>query len=121
MKICSRFTVIDDLASAADNRIVGTAIKLKEESDSGYEIILVSTDGNMRNIARAYRIRAENYPFHLDPSLNRPNERLLSDRTIDRHKNVPTISGSKNTTSERLGVFLLVVISILLFFLLNPR
>lgn len=70
VRICSRYTAIDDLASNADNRIVGTAIKLKEESDE--KVILVSTDGNMRNIARAYKITAENYPFYLGDSFNRP-------------------------------------------------
>jgi predicted ribonuclease YlaK len=64
IRIFNRYSQIDDLASNVDNRVVGTAIRLREES--GAKVILVSTDGNMRNVARAYKIRAENYPFMLD-------------------------------------------------------
>ncbi|MGD0884730.1 MAG: PIN domain-containing protein [Thermodesulfovibrionales bacterium] len=42
VRIFNRYAAIDDLSSNADNRIVGTAIMLKEESSS--RVILVSTD-----------------------------------------------------------------------------
>lgn len=48
---------IDDLVSAADNRIVGAAISLKNEN--GGEVIVLSTDTNMRNVARAYGLTAK--------------------------------------------------------------
>jgi predicted ribonuclease YlaK len=77
VRICNQYQVIDDLASNADNRIVGTAIKLKEEGTG--RVILVSTDGNMRNVTRSYKIKAENYPFSLGDSIDRPKARLLEE------------------------------------------
>lgn len=124
VRICNRYTVIDDLASNADNRIVGTAIKLKEESDE--KVILVSTDGNMRNIARAYRIRAENYPFYLgDSLLNRLKEKPLAERNPVRHiKSVPArsrISSKPSSESKGIGAVVLVVIAIFFILILNAR
>lgn len=77
VRIYNQYQVIDDLASSADNRIVGTAIKLKEEGTG--RVILVSTDGNMRNVTRSYKIKAENYPFYLGDSVDRPKTRLLEE------------------------------------------
>jgi len=77
VRICNQYQVIDDLASNADNRIIGTAIKLREEGTG--RIILVSTDGNMRNVTRSYKIKAENYPFSLGDSINKPKARLLEE------------------------------------------
>jgi rRNA maturation endonuclease Nob1 len=77
VRICNQYQVIDDLASNADNRIVGTAIKLKEQTAG--RVILVSTDGNMRNVTRSYKIKAENYPFSLGDSINKPKARLLEE------------------------------------------
>lgn len=122
VRISSRYTVIDDLASNADNRIVGTAIKLKEESDE--KIILMSADGNMRNIARSYQIKAENYPFYLGDSLNRPKEKLLAERNPHRYlQSVPARSRSHNKTSESRGINAVVLVVIVIFFilLLNAR
>lgn len=82
VKICNRYRLIDDLASNADNRIVGTAIRLRDETQSN--VVLLSTDANMRNIARSYGIRAENYPLFLGEQCNRPKERLL-----DRSSHLP--------------------------------
>ena len=61
IRICNRHVRVDDLASNADNRIVGTALKLKEETE--HNVILLTTDGNMRNVIRSYGIPAESYPF----------------------------------------------------------
>jgi len=77
VRICNQYKVIDDLASNADNRIIGTAIKLKEQTAG--RVILVSTDGNMRNVTRSYKIKAENYPFSLGDSINKPKARLLEE------------------------------------------
>jgi predicted ribonuclease YlaK len=68
VRICNQYKVIDDLDSNADNRIIGTAIKLREEGTG--QVILVSTDGNMRNVTRSYKIKAENYPFPLGDSID---------------------------------------------------
>jgi len=77
VRICNQYQIIDDLASNMDNRVVGTAIRLQEEG-AGH-IILVSTDGNMRNVARSYKIKAENYPFFLGDSVDRPKAQLLEE------------------------------------------
>ncbi len=61
VRICNRYQTVNDLASFADNKIVGTALKLKETSESN--VIMLTTDGNMRNVARAHGLRAEAYPF----------------------------------------------------------
>jgi predicted ribonuclease YlaK len=74
VRIFNRHAAIDDLASNADNRIVGAAITIKEETQGN--VVLVSTDGNMRNVTRAYGIKAENYPFYLDDSFDRPKKEL---------------------------------------------
>lgn len=47
---------IDGLSSERDNRIVGTAVALR---DMGEDVVLLTTDTNMRTIARAYGITAE--------------------------------------------------------------
>lgn len=80
VRIYNQYHVIDDLASSADNRIVGSAIKLEEEGTG--RVILVSTDGNMRNVTRSYKIKAENYPFFLGDSVDRPKARLLEEWNI---------------------------------------
>jgi len=77
VRICNQYQVIDDLASSADNRIVGTAIKLKQEGAG--RIVLVSTDGNMRNVTRSYKIKAENYLSSLGDSVDRPKAKLLEE------------------------------------------
>ena len=61
MRICNRYTTVNDLSSMADNKIIGTALKLNEEA--GTHVTILTTDGNMRNVARAYGLRAETYPF----------------------------------------------------------
>jgi rRNA maturation endonuclease Nob1 len=72
--ITPEHTVIDALASNADNLIVGTAIKLKEKT--GGQVILVSSDFNMRNVTRSYGITAENYPPGLDEADNKPKPKF---------------------------------------------
>jgi predicted ribonuclease YlaK len=73
VRIINQFVPIDDLANNADNRIIGTALKMKEDTQG--RVILVSDDGNMRNVTRSYGIEATGYPLH---QKNRPflNNRL---------------------------------------------
>ena len=59
--ICNRYQTVNDLASVADNKIVGTALKLNEKAESN--VIMLTTGSNMRNVARAHGLRAEPYPF----------------------------------------------------------
>ena len=122
VRICSRYTAIDDLASNADNRIVGTAIRLKEECSNN--VILVSADGNMRNVTRAYGIRAENYPFHFGASLSRPKEKILAERTTGMHlRSVPARSEieNKRPESKGTGTIVFIVIAIIVILLLISR
>lgn len=55
------YDYINELASDADNKIVGTAIKLKREN--GGTVIVLTTDGNMRTISRMHGLKGEFYPF----------------------------------------------------------
>jgi PhoH-like ATPase len=114
VRILSRYTAIDDLASNADNRIVGAAIKLKEESDNN--VILVSTDGNMRTITRAYGIRAENYPLYIGDSLSIPKERILRSRNVPPRSHI-----HKKPESNGKGAIIFLVIAILFILFLNAR
>lgn len=61
VSICNRYQTVYDLASISDNKIVGCALKLTEEV--GTQLTVLTTDGNMRNVARAHGLRAEPYPF----------------------------------------------------------
>lgn len=122
VRICSGYIAIDDLASNADNRIVGTALKLKEEPDRN--VILLSADGNMRNVTRAYGIRAEHYPFCFGDSLSRPKGKLLAEsNTVRRLSSVPAKSGMDNKGSESkgIGVVIFLVIAIVFILLLSAR
>ena len=56
VQIYSSYEVVDALDSEADNRIVGTALKLKNE---GIDVILKTADINMRNVARGYKIKVQ--------------------------------------------------------------
>ena len=67
VRICNRYQTIDGLSSYADNKIVGTAVKINEESET--QVIMLTTDANMRNVARAYGLRAEPYPLLIDDIL----------------------------------------------------
>ena len=62
VRIFNRYATVDDLESSADNRIVGAAVRLKEENEH-YNVVLITNDINMRNVTRAYGVKAENYPF----------------------------------------------------------
>jgi len=48
---------IEDLESDADNRIVGTAVRVKRET--GKSVTVLTTDTNMRTVSRAHGLRAE--------------------------------------------------------------
>jgi len=66
VRISRKHTVINDLASATDNRIVGTALELKKGKDT--EVIVISNDGNLRIVAQAYGIRATAYSSQANSS-----------------------------------------------------
>jgi PIN domain len=60
LKIINAFDPLNALASDADNRIVGTALKLQREGVP--DIVLVSTDNNMRIAAKALGLKEEYWP-----------------------------------------------------------
>lgn len=55
VQILSKYENVDGLASDADNRIVGTALKVKNGLDN--DVFLVTLDVNMRNVARGYGLK----------------------------------------------------------------
>lgn len=62
VRIFNNYTPVDDLASVADNRIVGAALRLQQEN-ALYNILLLTNDRNMRTVARAHGIMSEQYPL----------------------------------------------------------
>lgn len=49
----------------------------RKMDDTGSRVTLLTTDCNMRNVARSYGIKAENFPFYLGDGYNRPKGRYL--------------------------------------------
>jgi predicted ribonuclease YlaK len=122
VRISNRYAVIDDLANNLDNRIVGSAVRIKEETQA--KVILVSTDGNMRNVTRAYGIRAENYPFSQDysfrPKAKISERRRLSNDYFDNHQNIfPSKNSLKQVVKTKYfrGMALLFLVIFLLYLL----
>ena len=101
VRIFTSYKMIDDLASNADNRIVGAALALREKT--GRDIVLVSMDGNMRNVARGYSLTAANYPF--------PTVRAIKRRYLPRRKIATKPGGNK---AGAVIVFVLMIIFILM-------
>ena len=62
LRLCTGYEKIEDFGSDIDNRVVGTALKLKGEY--GY-VAVVSRDRKMRDVARAKGLRAKNWPLSL--------------------------------------------------------
>ena len=121
VRIFTSYKKIDDLASNADNRIVGAALELREKT--GKDIVLVSMDGNMRNVARGYSITAANYPFktvsshrraQVQPSVGRSAERSINRRAAP-------LSGNKRYALSGIPRALFVVIAIFFVLLLISR
>jgi PIN domain len=73
LKIVKAFDPVDALASDADNKIIGTVLRLQREGHS--DIVLVSTDDNMRIAAKALGLKAEYWPDYEVESQVRMNER----------------------------------------------
>lgn len=60
LRIYKEYVTIDELESENDNKIVGAALKIKGET--GNVVKLLTTDNNMRIVARAYSINTEIFP-----------------------------------------------------------
>jgi PhoH-like ATPase len=62
LQTCTQYERIRDFGDSVDNRVVGTALRLKGQ----YKYVaVVSRDRRMREVARAHGLRAKNYPFYL--------------------------------------------------------
>ena len=96
--IYNRYQTVNDLASYADNKIVGTALKLNEEA--GTHITVLTTDGNMRNVARAHGLRAEPYPL------------LHNDRHAESE-------GTSSTSFKRNIITALIAAVLILYFIIR--
>ena len=81
------YAVIDDLASQGDNRVVGAAIKLKEDA-GGSDVTILTTDINVRNVARSYGLKAEFYPFGFD--YEKAMTMKFSNKTVEINSYVTT-------------------------------
>ena len=105
VRIFTSYKKIDDLASNADNRIVGAALELREKT--GRDIVLVSMDGNMRNVARGYSLAAANYPF--------PEARAVKTCPLS-HRRTAT-----KPLENKAGAFILFVLMIILILMLSGK
>ena len=110
------YAAINGLASCADNKIVGTAVKLKKNSEA--EVIVLSNDGNMRNVSRAYGIMAMAYPFFTTSFCVATDRRFRDGSTQDRNASVHS---KQNVLSSQRFVLVLIVAIIFLFLLINVR
>ncbi len=64
LKVSTDHIEIDALASKADNKILGTAMLIKQVS--GGKVVVLTTDTNMRTVARIHKVKGEFYPFGID-------------------------------------------------------
>lgn len=121
VRIFTSYKKIDDLASNVDNRIVGSALALREKT--GRDIVLVSMDGNMRNVARGYSLTAANYPFKDVSSHEMPKVRPPVGRSAERsiNRRAATLSGNKRPALRGIPRALFVAIAIFFILLLITR
>lgn len=64
VRIFKRYVPISELEGWADNRIVGAALKLREENKY-YNVVLLTNDRKMRHITRSFGIQSEEYPLSM--------------------------------------------------------
>jgi uncharacterized membrane protein YhaH (DUF805 family) len=97
---------IDGLESQADNKIVGAASKIKREKDT--DVILVTTDTNMRTVARAYGIKAE-YTHNMKEEGVQKNS--------SNYKIPKNMIDKKITFMDKVNTFLKITLLFLIFWL----
>src|SRR5208283_2911636 len=64
LRVSNEHMEIDALESKADNKILGTALLIKEVT--GGKVVVLTTDTNMRTVARINKVKGEFYPFGMD-------------------------------------------------------
>lgn len=62
LRTCTKYEKIRDFTDSIDNRVVGTALKLKGQYPY---VAVVSRERKMRDVARAHGLKAKNWPFCL--------------------------------------------------------
>ena len=65
VRVFKRYVPVSELEGWADNRIVGAALKLREENKY-YNVVLLTNDRKMRHITRSFGIQSEEYPLSMD-------------------------------------------------------
>ena len=129
LKVSNEHIEIDALESKADNKILGTALLIKKVS--GGKVVVLTTDTNMRTVARINKIKGEFYPFGADyEAVTRyPIEAepafsfTAAPRTIKTydHKVTPSRTGVGRTMAIKVfGVFFAVLIIYIGWMTLTP-
>lgn len=104
LRVTSNHEMINDLASDADNRIVGTAILIQKHE--GKKVELLTTDTNMRTISRVHGVKAEFYPFGVDYGILKQT-----------HSSLPAV---KETVSrDKIHLFVALVVITMFFLILS--
>jgi len=96
LKLYRDYVEINELASDADNKVVGAAMHIRKNHRG--RVCVLSTDGNMRVVARSHGLAAEFAPFYIGE--NEPTS--LDERT---HAAISTEEVSNNTSEVEPMVF----------------
>jgi len=103
LKVYNGSETVDGLASEADNRIVGAAVRLQREVSN---VTLLTTDGNMRTVARVNGVKAEimgvSYERTVKKEIEMDKYRMEVERLKERGKIVKKKREVKTTLKERI-------------------
>jgi PIN domain len=110
LKIVNAFDPVDALASDADNRIVGTALMLQRQGT--LDIVLASTDNDMRIAAKVLGLKAEYWPDFAGKDQLTVKERMESVTVRDGHPLKP--ERPKIVIALMLGTILPIVTAMFL-------
>jgi len=94
VRVYTEYDPIEGLNSPADNKIVGAAVRLKKEN--GSEVVLLTTDVNMRNVARGWGVEGLKIYDIQDLEIEEEIKRLEESLSIES-KN----TNSKNSTDRK--------------------
>ena len=116
LRIYKEYVTIDELESENDNKIVGAALKIKGET--GNVVKLLTTDNNMRIVARAYSINTEIFPsvayFEKINSVVEPKNVVPSEKknVIQKHKSGTDKDGMINIILNKIRRGVILAISL---------
>ena len=113
LKVYNGSETVDGLASEADNRIVGAAVRLQREVSN---VTLLTTDGNMRTVARVSGVKAEimgvSYERTVKKEIEMDKYRMEVERVEERGR-----SFKQFFKNEYIQLSLIVIIAISLIVL----